>query len=159
MNVLGIDVGMSGAISSLSLDLRDNIIWDMPTFNITKGKTARNTINIPKLLEIFKNAKATHAYIEDVAAFGMGATSAFSFGFGCGVVEAAVVAAGIPFTKVHPAKWKKAMACPKDKDGARMRATQLIPEMGHWWELKKHDGRAEASLIALYGLSFHGGVQ
>ena len=152
MSILGVDVGMSGAIASLSRDLKDNIIHDMPVYSITKGKTARNTINIPKLLEIFRNEKAEHVYIERVAAFGMGVTSAFSFGFGCGVVEACVVAAGIPFTYVSPQTWKKAMNCPADKDAARMRATQLLPDMGHWWELKKHDGRAESCLIALWGM-------
>lgn len=152
MNVLGIDVGMTGAIASLSHDLKDNIIHDMPVYSITKGKTARKTINIPALLEIFKNEKAEHVYIERGAAFGMGVTSAFSFGFGVGVVEACVVAAGLPFTYVSPQTWKKAMNCPADKDGARMRASQLMPDMAHWWERRKDHGRAESALIALWGL-------
>ncbi len=153
MSIIGIDVGMNGAIASLSRDLKDNIIYDMPTYSITKGKTARKTINIPALLDIFKKESCEHAYIERVAAFGMGVTSAFSFGFGCGVVEACLVASSIPFTYVSPQTWKKDMNCPVDKDAARMRASQLLPDMAHWWELKKHDGRAESALISLWGLN------
>ena len=95
----------------------------------------------------------THAYIEQVNAFGMGASSAYNFGWSCGVIEAMISAFSIPFTYVTPQKWKKEMDCPKDKDAARMRASQLLPQHAHNWDLKKHDGRAEASLIALYGFN------
>jgi hypothetical protein len=36
-------------------------------------------------------------------------------------------------------------------NGARARATQLLPAAAHRWPLVKHDGRAEAALIAYYG--------
>jgi crossover junction endodeoxyribonuclease RuvC len=49
-------------------------------------------------------------------------------------------------------KWKKSLGVPADKYAARMRASQLLPEFAHNWPLKKHDGRAEASLISLYGI-------
>lgn len=148
--IMGIDPGLSGAIASLSD--AENIIYDMPTFEITKNKSKRRMIDIPKLLDILKKDGATHVFIERVNAQpGNGITASFTFGFGCGVIEAAVTAAGIPFTYVHPQTWKSALSCPKDKDGARMRASQLLPAMTHWWDLKKHDGRAEAALIALYG--------
>lgn len=148
--VIGIDPGLSGAIASLSD--AENIIYDIPTFEIEKNKGKRRMIDIQKLLQILKNDKATHAYIERVNAQpGNGIAAAFTFGFGCGIIETAVTAAGIPFTYVHPQTWKAALSCPKDKDGARMRASQLLPAMAHNWSLKKHDGRAEASLIAFYG--------
>jgi hypothetical protein len=44
-----------------------------------------------------------------------------------------------------------ALRVPAEKDGARARASQLIPAGASWWPLVKHDGRAEAALIALYG--------
>ena len=40
---------------------------------------------------------------------------------------------------------------PADKDGARARASQLLPWAAHQWARAKDDGKAEASLIALYG--------
>jgi len=143
--ILGIDVGMNGALSFY--DGNELIIYDMPTF--ARNKT--NRLDCHKLHGILKTNHADHAYIEQVNAFGMGASSAYNFGWSCGVIEAVIACAGIPFTYVTPQKWKKAMDCPKDKDASRMRASQLLPKFSHNWDLKKHDGRAEASLIALYG--------
>jgi hypothetical protein len=42
------------------------------------------------------------------------------------------------------------VGAPAGKDGARARASQLIPSAAHHWPLKKHDGRAEAALLAFY---------
>lgn len=149
--ILGIDPGMGGALVSISET--EKIVYDMPTFEITKNGGKRRMIDIQKLMHIIKSDKATHVFIERVNAQPQnGVAAAFTFGFGCGVIEACVTAAGIPFTYVTPQSWKKAMSCPADKDGARMRASQLLPDMSHNWDLKKHDGRAEAALIALYGL-------
>lgn len=143
--ILGIDPGMSGAIALYDGD--ELLIRDMPVFK--RNKTKR--IDCHTLLKYMQESHIDHAYIEQVNAFGMGASSAYNFGWTCGAIEACVAALSIPFTYVTPQKWKKAMQCPKDKDAARMRATQLLPQFAHNWDLKKHDGRAEASLIALYG--------
>lgn len=141
---------MGGALASFSKD--EKIVYDMPTFEVIVNGGKRRKIDTLKLLKILKEDGATHVFIERVNAQpGNGAAHAFTYGFGCGVIETAVIAAGLPFTYVSPVVWKKAMSCPKDKDAARLRASQLIPDMAHNWELKKHDGRAEAALIALYG--------
>jgi hypothetical protein len=58
----------------------------------------------------------------------------------------------VPITIVHPRTWKRALGVPREKDGARARASQLLPAHAHLWPLKKHDGRAEAALIATYGV-------
>lgn len=148
--ILGIDPGMTGALAFY--DKEELIIYDMPIHEIKKGKTKRKRIDPYGLLHILRENECDHVYIEQVSAQpGNGAAAAFTFGFGCGALECAVAAAGLPFTYVTPQKWKKSMACPKEKDGARMRASQLLPEFAHNWSLKKHHGRAEASLIALYG--------
>lgn len=144
-NILGIDVGMNGAFSLY--DEKELIIWDMPVHKVSKTKK----LDSHKINEILNKFAVDHAWIERVNAFGMGVTSAFNFGFGCGVIEACLSCNNIPFTYVTPQKWKKALQVPKDKDAARMRASQLLPGHAHNWDLKKHDGRAEASLIALYG--------
>lgn len=82
----------------------------------------------------------------------------FSFGRTDGSIETAIVAAGIPYEKVTPAVWKKALACSQDKDQALARASQLIPTGTPFWTpkrlvLTKEDckGVAEAALIAYYG--------
>jgi hypothetical protein len=62
-----------------------------------------------------------------------------------------VAACDLPYTLVSSMKWKKAMQCPKDKDAARSRASQLLPQYAHCWQLKRQDGIAESSLLAFYG--------
>ena len=150
--ILGIDVGMKGALSFY--DGEELIIYDMPV--IRRNKTSR--IECHKLMKCFdamidNGSKPEHAYIEQVNAFGMGASGAYNFGWNCGVIEAMVASFEIPFTYVTPQVWKKAIQCPKDKDAARMRASQLLPQFAHNWDLKKWDGRAESALIALYGFN------
>ena len=52
---------------------------------------------------------------------------------------------------VHPQRWKRELGVPAGKDGARARASQLLPQAAGQWPLKKHDGRAEAALISVFG--------
>ena len=146
-NILGIDVGMNGALSFY--DGAELIIYDMPVF--ARNKTKR--VDCHKLNKIIQEQKPTHAVIEQVNAFGMGASSAYNFGWSCAVVEAVLACNNIPFDYVTPQVWKKEMQCPKDKDASRMRASQLLPKFAHNWDLKKHDGRAESALIALFGFN------
>lgn len=156
MKIVGIDPGASGAISWY--DGSELIIRDMPVHIITKGKSKRKRLDPYGLSQILSGMKESerfkpdHAFIEQVSAQpGNGAASAFTYGWMCGGLESALACCGIPFTYVTPQKWKKAMSCPRDKDGARMRASQLLPDYADEWKLKKQDGRAEAALIALYG--------
>lgn len=148
-NILGIDVGMNGALSFY--DGKELLVYDMPTFE--RNKTRR--LDCLSLHGIMSLHKPHHVFIEQVNAFGMGVTSAYSFGWSCGAIEGVVASLQIPFTYVTPQKWKKEMQCPKNKDSSRMRASQLLPQHAHNWDLKKHDGRAESALIALYGYNLN----
>lgn len=152
--IIGIDPGMNGAISLY--DGTELLVWDMPTYEITKNGGKRKKVNIAGLNEILTTCMTmsiiSMVYIEQVSAQpGNGAASAFTYGFGAGVLEAVVQCNKLPFTYVLPQVWKKALSVPKDKDAARQRASQLLPDFSHNWPLKKHDGRAESALIALYG--------
>jgi hypothetical protein len=147
VNILGVDVGMNGALSLY--DGNELVVWDMPTHKLNKTKK----LDSCKINAIINEFKIDHAWVERVNAFGMGVSSAYNFGFGCGVIEACLSCNGIPFSYVTPQSWKKEMSCPTEKDGARMRASQLLPNFAHNWDLKKHDGRAESALIALYGFN------
>ncbi len=149
-NIAGVDPGSSGAVVFLG---DDPITHEIPVFFITKGKSQRRQIDIPAFIKIFEDNRPDHVFIEKVSAQpGNGASSAFSFGWNCCLIETTMCALKIPFTYVTPQAWKKAMDCPADKDGARQRATQLLPALAHNWSLKRQDGVAEAALIALYGM-------
>jgi hypothetical protein len=57
---------------------------------------------------------------------------------------------------VRPAVWKRALGQGKDKEACQLRAMQLFPSAN--LRLKKHHGRAEAFLLALYGQRHLGAV-
>ncbi len=148
--ILGIDPGISGAIVSISD--AEKIVYDMPTIAAEKNGKIRRIIDNKKLLEILRSENPTHIFLEEVGYMpGNGGVAMFSFGRGFGNLETAAYSIGIEPVLVRPNDWKSAMCCPADKNASRRRASELLPDMAHNWDLKKHDGRAEAAMIALYG--------
>jgi len=130
--ILGIDVGINGALSFY--DGEELIIYDMPTYKIKVGKYMRNRVYASGLIKILSENKCDSATVE--AAWPRPndtTTNAWTSGYGIGIIESCLTMFNIPFTNISPQKWKKAMQCPKDKDAARMRASQLLPEFAHNW--------------------------
>ena len=140
--ILGIDPGKNGAIA-----------W------ITDGKICVE--KMPETLQdlwgviqdihsdtICSRGATIKAYIEAVhSSPQMGVTSAFTFGQGFGHLEMALTAAGIPFERVTPQKWQKAMGCMTkgNKNVSKARAQELFPQM------KVTHAISDALLIAEYG--------
>lgn len=148
--ILGVDPGLSGALAFLGGG--ELLIYDIPTLAIERNGKAKRQIDLTRLLGILLANSVEHCYLESVNAMpGQGVSSMFQMGRGFGQIEMAITACHYPVTYVSPMKWKKTMGVPKDKDGARQRASQLMPQWAHNWDRKKDDGRAEAALIALYG--------
>lgn len=149
--ILGIDPGVSGALAFLTP--HGVIIEDIPILKTKKGAKTQTSIDAYTLARIIDSKKITHCYIESVHAMpGQGVSSCFNFGKSLGIIIGVIAANFIPMTLVTPQEWKKALRVPADKDGARARATELMPRYGgQLWPLKKHDGRAEAALIAYWG--------
>ena len=88
------------------------------------------------------------AYIEQVhSSPQMGVKSAFTFGNGFGHLEMALTAAGIPFERVRPQVWQKALGCMTkgDKNITKRKAQELFPQ------IKVTHATADALLIAHYG--------
>lgn len=154
--ILGIDPGVNGALAFLDDDFFH--VVDMPYYDLKVGKSKRKRVN-PWMLShyIQKHVdRIAHAFVEQVNPRpNEGVVSSFTSGYGFGAIESVLLINDIDFTVVQPKDWKKELKCPKDKDGARMRATQLFPKNACYWPLKKHDGRAEAAMIALYGIKKH----
>jgi hypothetical protein len=68
-----------------------------------------------------------------------------------GALKSAFLWLDIPLFEVRPVEWKKGLNLGPYKEESRNRASQLFPGNADQWALKKHDGRAEAALIAWYG--------
>jgi crossover junction endodeoxyribonuclease RuvC len=154
--ILGIDIGVSGAVATMTSEGVLIDVVDMPVLN--DGPSGRRTVNAPLLAAIVFKSHATQASIEFVGARpGEGAVGAFAFGRSRGVVEGVLGAAGIPAQHIAPAVWKRAVGIKPGKEGAkdaaRAEAIRRWPSHASLFARVKDDGRAEAALIALAGLS------
>ena len=160
--IIGIDPGLSGALAFYSNGLAT---LDMPTTERKVGGKLKRELDLARIAEELAKASnfAEFAVIEAVNAMpavgqggkrrGMGATSAFSFGKAYGSLLGILAALKIRYYAVHPMVWKRHFnLIGQPKDASRGTASRLLPQCSHQWPLKKHDGRAEAALLALYGL-------
>lgn len=152
MIFLGIDPGLNGALAFYQPETRTLDVLDMPTLSLGKRR-----IDGYELARILDDRTAPRlAMIEQVGARpGAGVSGMFNFGRSFGLAEGVVCAQFWPLEYAPPHVWKREMACPKEKDGARARASQLLPEHAHNWARCKDDGRAEATLLALYAERTH----
>ena len=152
--IIGIDPGIGGALTLMDEGFVLSIV-DMPII-MNGTKSTINEVELGYVLRQWVQHKnSVRGVVERVGPRpGEGAAGAFSFGNSFGCLRGALGALSIPFFLVMPAVWKRAMHCPAEKDGARLRAGQLLPAHAHHWPLKKHDGRAESALIALYAHQF-----
>jgi crossover junction endodeoxyribonuclease RuvC len=146
---LGIDPGLSGALALY----RDGYwtLIDMPIV----GDAKRNEINGPELCGWLREHVPDHAFIEYAAARpGQGVTSMFRFGVAYGATKMALAACGVPYTVVTPAKWKPAVGIQTgaDKEASRLRALQLFPDLAACLSRKKDHARADAVLLAHFGM-------
>jgi len=150
--IIGIDVGLNGAIAMMRGETLTGIV-DMPCVTLDRNGKAKRQISIPELIAILDEFKPEEAYCERVFAMsGQGVTSVFSFGRSLGAIEGVLAARLIKTTLVTPQTWQKSMGVTGGKDGARARAMELFPHNVDYFRLKKHDGRADAALIAAWGL-------
>jgi crossover junction endodeoxyribonuclease RuvC len=153
MIVCGADPGLGGALAFLnSNDLSAVEIFDIPVFQLTRGKKAKRELDLGQLVEIVAAHRTDHAIVEAVASMPkQGLSSTFSFGKTYGALLGILAAHHIPVTLVAAVRWKRALGVPAAKDASRFRATQLLPGAASQWPLAKHHGRAEAALLSLYG--------
>jgi crossover junction endodeoxyribonuclease RuvC len=157
--IVGIDPGLSGALFFLDPHgASGGEAIDILTHLLTRGSKNKREVDIAGLIGILALRRLTHAFVEQVGAMpGQGVSGVFAFGKTYGILLGVLAARSIPLTLVAPVRWKRALGVPKAKDATRARASQLLPQAAHQWPLKKHDGRAEAALLALYGARELGG--
>ena len=138
--LIGIDPGKKGAIALL--DPAEHLVttFDMP--DTIEGKR--------KLLSDLGKVKA--AWIERPFYPRMiGIKNAVTIALHFAEMRTCLYYAGIPAVEVDPSTWKRSLRLSSDKSASRALASQLFPDCADQWALIKHDGRAEAALIAYYG--------
>jgi crossover junction endodeoxyribonuclease RuvC len=156
--IIGIDIGLEGAVAVLDMEATLLAVEDMPA--LADGSTKRRTINSILLAAILREhappgKPIEHAYIEFVSARpGEGAVGAFAFGRCRGIVEGVCGALSIPVSFITPTSWKRAVGLPPGVDKDRSRSMAIARWSSHAEDFKrvKDDGRADATLIGVAGL-------
>lgn len=155
--ILGIDPGINGALALLHIPTNQLAhVIDIPI--IASGVKDRKTININALTLVLSDwaDDIQFCVFEDVHSQPRdGAVGAFSFGKVCGILLGVCGSLMIPVYPVPPQVWKGVFGLSSDKDESRYLASRKFPESKDMWKLKKHDGRAEAALLAEFGKRFY----
>lgn len=154
MTILGIDPGSRGALALLDAAGHLLEIEDAPI--LRDGPKGRPTLNAPLLAAIVRRWNPDAAFVELVTSRPTdGHTGAFAFGRCRGAIEGVLAACGIPTTMLAVPTWRKTLALPvsNSKDAARSEAIRRWPEKAEWFARIRDDGRAEAALIGLAGLT------
>lgn len=133
---IGIDPGLSGGIAFIP-DKGTPWAHKMPETDKDLIDLLRDSIN---LFEARAVIELVHSSPQ------MGVKSAFTFGEGYGRLQMALTAVAVPYERVRPAAWQKAMGCltKGDKNVSKRRAQELFPD------LKITHATADALLIAEY---------
>jgi crossover junction endodeoxyribonuclease RuvC len=167
MIVLGVDPGLSGGLALV----RRNDVGAYTLMAViavpTTGDKAKRRVDVARVLDFIRAPGRTpdHAFIERAQAMPkQGSSSGFVYGRAVGTLEACVQGSLIPMTIVESSAWKKAHGLIKPsgsdskdwakivKENSRQRAIMLFPD-ARGFELKGDHNRAEAALIAWYGMS------
>ena len=153
MIIIGIDPGISGAISILE-NKKILEVYDTPTMiDGKKNKRQINSAQVSNIIkEVIKTGKEVVVVVEHVNAMpGQGVTSMFNFGQSFGVIKGICAALSLPIYFIRPTKWKKHFNLIKThKDASRTKVIEVYPEISNKLHRKKDSNRADAILIALY---------
>lgn len=169
MIFLGIDPGLTGALAALDDQGVVKGVWDTPTLVTRSGVRERREYDLAQMRGLLAqwspwiheflvqaggknpNPVSCRCALELVGPMPkQGVVSMWRMGFGVGVWEGLLAALRIPVERVSPQRWKGIMldGLPKGKDASLYRAKSLWPDQVDKLSLKKHEGRAEALLIA-----------
>jgi len=149
--IVGIDPGLTGAVAVLDPAGELERLADLPV--IRDGRLAWvNGGALQSILMEVLQGRPARAIVERVSAMPrQGVASAFTFGVTFGSILAVLQARCIAIELVTAAVWKRGLGLSSDKRASLDKARLLYP--GAELRLAKHEGRAEALLLAHYALS------
>jgi crossover junction endodeoxyribonuclease RuvC len=155
--VLGVDPGLTGALALIEKRSKAPVkVWDMPI-------TPERDLDAEALAAELDawSINLSFAVVEEVSAMkytdkqgqirGQGAAASFAFGRYAGIIHGILAAYTVPIYLVRPSVWKLSMGLSRDKADSLTMARARFPSWAAEFRLKKHDGRAEAALLALFG--------
>jgi crossover junction endodeoxyribonuclease RuvC len=143
--VVGIDPGMQGAIAVFAQG-RPTVISDMPTYD--------GRVDGLELCAILDAASPDVAYLENTHPMPRnGSIASFKLGLNTGIVIGVVQALTIPLVRIPASTWKNWNGLRgKPKEASLHLARELWPHLAGDLRRARDEGRAEAALIARYGV-------
>lgn len=143
MLLLGIDPGIQGAFALFDSAERTVTVTDMPD-------TTAGLVDLVAALPVLRICTIEKPYYPKV----IGVANVAKIATAYGKIIALLHQRGIPLNEVRPSGWKASLNLGKSKSASRELASQIFPDAAHQWSRVKDDGRAEAALIAWYGMRF-----
>lgn len=164
MTFVGIDPGLDGAVAVLEPATTGDLVqfYDTPTERVRGRGRVRRVYRLHEMAEFVQALRGpqVEAALERATARpGQHAASTFEQGYGIGIWEALLAAAGIPYTLIQPSVWKRQMLAGMLREGkgaSVIRVQQLFPQVGGLARVKDHN-RAEALLLAAWLRDRRGG--
>ena len=157
MRVIGIDPGLSGAlavVNSVDGTFTVEAVYDLPTYSekTSTGKTRRyiDPVALSALLKAI--GKVDRVIVERLSAPpGISGMAAYSLGATAATLATVLKLAKFSYKLTSPVVWKRALDVPADKEAARQFACRFFKH-DNYWPLKKSHNRAEAALLAVWGI-------
>lgn len=153
MLILGIDPGLSGALSLVECSsLNPPMLMaciDVPTH----GEAAKRRVLTSAVYGWLQDRKVSVAYIERAQAMpDQGASSGFIYGRAVGSLEATTLCAGIKLKTAEPSSWKRyfGLLGTGKASSLELARTVICGSKQSLMRAKDHN-RAESMLIAVYG--------
>ena len=147
----GIDPGLTGGLAVLSAAGEFESVHDLPVIR-DKSLTWIDGSALQRILLDALRGRTGHAVVERVSAMPrQGVASSFQFGVGFGSILSVLQTMQISIELVTPGVWKRSLGLSSDKQASLYRARLLFPMAD--LSLAKHDGRAEALLIAYHAIN------
>lgn len=156
MVIIGIDIGMRGALAVVDQQAARSV-EDLPLITTETDKRLNGLMLYGMLLPWSVSGRVVAEDIRprpsDSRGHGNTMHSQGSLMRSRGIVEAVCDVLELRIEWVQPQSWKRAYGLlGSNKEASRQTALALMPEMAHLMARKRDEGRAEALLIARYGM-------
>lgn len=133
-------------------------VWDTPVVLIKVGKTTRRRADADGIAQLMKTEvrEGSNVFIEAAQPHAAnGKQGWYGSGYGYGIWRGVIAGRELKSNPVTANRWKRDLELTgKGKDCSRALAAELYPEMSPHLRAVKHHGRAEALLLAHWGITF-----
>jgi len=157
--IIGIDLGLQGAIATITNEGRFQEMFDMPIINIKVGKRSKNKYDIKALSKDMYDVCTNDdfVFIEDTQPMvGVRVQASYGLGYCKGLLVGMLSMRNVSYELVRPRQWQKHFGITGAKGDTKKQSYLIASQLFPTAELttprgRKLDGRCDALLIAEWG--------